>query len=163
MNMVWTHFASISVLTLPWTLPLEFKPVTVACNLSYYSIPSFFFLLCFFPVSFLCDAFSLMFSCHLIIAWDASSLFCFQKCVLQTKYCVILKGPSWLPPCCFSACCVSHLASPVSQQVCLRSSCLFDITKVFLISLRQSFRTIEDYSCFVVCTETDGSCSGKQL
>jgi len=37
--------------------------------------------------------------------------------------------------------CLLYLTSPVSQQVCLRSSCLFDITKVFLLSLRQPLRT----------------------
>lgn len=64
--------------------------------------------------------------------------FIFRNVFYRQKIFAAFKGPSLLPPCCFSACYISHLSPLVSQQVCLRSSCSFDITEVVLLSLMQT-------------------------
>lgn len=64
-----------------------------------------------------------------------------EMCFIDRKYAAVFKGPSLLPPRCFSACYILYLSPLAPQQVCLRCSCSFDITKVVLLSLRQSHRT----------------------
>lgn len=145
MNKVWTHSASISVLTWLWTLPLESKPLTDSCKKSSAVLPHFnsccffFFLfpmqcLFFYVFLFLIFLFLifLRFSYYVfILLHEIFILVLFSEmCFIDRKYAAAFKGPSLLPPCCFSACYISHLSPLVSQQVCLRSSCSFDITEV---------------------------------
>lgn len=137
MNKVWTHSASISLLTWLWTLPLESKNLlqilakrVLLCSLLL--IPAVFFFLfsmqCLFFYVFL--SYCCM-KCFILVLFS-------EMCFIDRKYAAAFKGPSLLPPCCFSACYISHLSPLVSQQVCLRSSCSFDITEVVLLSLMQT-------------------------
>lgn len=139
MNKVWTHSASISVLTWLWTLPLESKPLTDSCKKSSAVLPPFNSCCIFFLFPMWCLFFYVFLSyccmkCFILVLFS-------EMCFIDRKYAAAFKGPSLLPPCCFSACYISHLSPLVSQQVCLRSSCSFDIIKVVLLSLMQTHRT----------------------
>lgn len=137
------HFEPISVLAWPWTFPLESKFLSVTSSLSSCCISSFSFLLYFFPATFLCDSFSLTISSHLTITVSISSLFCFQKCVLETKYNVNLKDPSFLLSCLLSL--ISHTSSLPAGMF---KTFTFNITKVFLASLRQPCKTVRITAIF---------------
>lgn len=70
-------------------------------------------------------------------------MFCLQKCVLETKYYVIFKGPSFLLSCLLYL--ISHTSSLPAGTFKIF---MFNITKVFLLSLRQSFKTVRITAIF---------------
>lgn len=163
MNKVWTHSASISVLTWLWTLPLESKPLTDSCKKSSAVLPHFNSCCCFFFFFPLSNAVSFLLRFLIILLHEMlHPCFIFRNVFYRQKICCSFQRS--LIASSLLLFCMLHLTSLTSSI----SAGMFKIL-MFIWYNRSGFTKSdadtqnEDQSVFAVCAETDGSCSWKQL